>query len=231
MNAARLLLAIMATALWARLAHAEPWPEVRTPAGAQVQTLARDMIFNGRPARLMRFEVKAGEQDVLAFFREQFGAKKVVENRIKNEPVIATRQGDYFLTVQLHPSSDGQQIQGTVMTTQMLAKPLTSEVTADTRRLLPPDSQVVSTMQSDDAGKHSLMLMAVNQTSTAANRDHVLQAMQQRGFRVVREDTPAAARHQSISMLLSSSSEEAQVVISDAGKYRSVLINRLKETP
>jgi len=228
-NAARHLAAVLGLAASATVSHAEPWPEVKTPAGAQVQTVASDTILNGRPTRLFRFEVNAGEREVLAFFREQFGAKKVVENRLKNDPVIATRQGDYFLTVQLHPLS-AQQMQGTVMTTQLLAKPLTSEVTADTRRMLPPDSKVVSTMQSDDAGKRSLMLMTVNQNSTSANRDHVVQAMQQRGFRVVREETPPDARGRSVALLLSSPTEEAQVTVADAGKYRSVLINRMKDT-
>lgn len=228
MKAARLL-ALLAVAALVATARAESWPEVKAPSGARVESIASDMILNGRPARLFRFEVNGGEKEVLAFFREQFGAKKVVENRVKNDPVIATRQGDHFITVQLHPVS-AQRMQGTVMTTQMLAKPLTSEVSADTRRMLPPDSQVVSTMQSDDAGKRSLMLMAVNQNSTAVNRDHVVQAMQQRGFRVVREDSSPDASNQSISMLLSSSSEEAQVIIANAGKYRSVLINRLKES-
>ena len=185
------------------------------------------MIFNGRPARMFRFETNDSEREVLGFFRDQFGAKRVVENRVKKDPVIATRQGDYFLTVQLHPLSP-KVMQGTVMITNIAGRPLTSEVSADTRRMLPPDSRVVSTMQSDDAGKRSLLLMAMNQNSTAANREHVVQAMQQRGFRIVREDAPPDARDSSVSLVLDSPTEEAQVTIADAGRYRSVLINRLR---
>src|SRR5207245_4363782 len=83
-NAIRRLAAVLGFAAWATVVHAESWPEVKSPAGAQVQSIASDMIFNGRPARLFRFEANGGEQEVLAFFRDQFGAKKVVENRLKN---------------------------------------------------------------------------------------------------------------------------------------------------
>jgi hypothetical protein len=228
-NAASRFAAGLVLAAWALAGHAEAWPEVKSPAGAQVESIANDMIFNGRPARLFRFQTNGSEQDVLTFFREQFGAKKVVENRLKKDAVIATRQGDYFLTVQLH-ALKANLMQGTVMVTNMAGKPLASEVSTDTKRVLPPDSRVVSTMQSNDAGKRSLMLMAMNQNSTAANRDHVVQAMQQRGFRIVREDAPQDARDASVMLVMNSPTEEAQVTISDAGKYRSVLINRVKET-
>jgi hypothetical protein len=228
-NAASRFAAGLALGVSALTGHAESWPEVRSPADAQVESIASDMIFNGRPARLFRFQTTGSEQDLLAFYREQFGAKKVVENRLKKDAVIATRQGDYFLTVQLH-ALNAKAMQGTVMVTNIAGKPLVSEVSTDTKRVLPPDSRVVSTMQSDDAGKRSLMLMAMNQNSTGANRDHVVQAMQQRGFRIVREDSPPDARDASVMLVMNSATEEAQVTISDAGMYRSVLINRVKET-
>lgn len=229
MAAARHLASVAVLALaCAQAGAAEPWPEVKPPAGAQRQEVAGDMILNGRPSRVYRFEMPGSEKELLAYFREQFGAKKVVENRVKNEPVIATRQGEFFHTVQLR-ALPGSAMQATVMTTRLSAKPVVTGVALDTSKALPPDTKVVTTMQSDDAGKRSLMLIAVNQISTRANRDHMLNAMQQRGFRLVREDAPPEGAERSVALTLASDTEEASVAISDAGGYRTVLINRLKE--
>ena len=71
----------------------------------------------------------------------------------------------------------------------------------------------------------------MNQNSPRANRDHVLEAMLARGFRLTKEDLPATdAARGAISLQLSSPTEEASVTISDAGRHRSVLINRVRES-
>ena len=226
--------ALLAVAAWAVLVQAQTqmpaWPEVKAPPNARIETIAGNMVLNGKPCRLTRFEVRASDAEVLAFYREQFGAKRVVENRVKNDPVIATRQGEHFVTVQLHALGAGT-LQGTVMTTLLTAKAASSAVLVDTQKLLPTDSKVISTLQTDDAGKQSLMVVGVNQNSPRANRDHVLEAMLVRGFRLSKEDAPAAGPQSAvISVHLSSPTEEASVTISDAGRYRSVLINRVRST-
>lgn len=212
------------TAIQAGRAQTPQWPSVTMPPAARVQTVASDMVLNGMPGRVIRFDVRGTEQEVLAFYREQFGPKRV-ENRVKGDQVIATRQGDFFHTVQLHVV-DSQSLQGTVMTT-MLRAPVKSAVSLDTEKLMPASTSVVSTMQSDDAGKRSVMVVGVNRNSAGANRDHVVSSLHARGFRVLKEDrTPGSA---ALSLALSSPAEEAMVTISDAGPYRTILINRTKE--
>jgi hypothetical protein len=221
------LAGLSALGAYAALAHAEPWPEISVPAQARVEVVADNMLLNGKPCRLTRFEVRSSDAEVLAFYREQFGAKRVVENRVRKDPVIATRKGEYFITVQLHALGSGA-LQGTVMTTLLTAKPMTSAVLADTQKVLPTDTKVVSTVQTEDAGKRSLMVVGMNQNSPRANRDYVLEAMLARGFKLTREDTPAGAAAAAISLQLSSPTEEASVTISDAGRHRTVLINRVR---
>lgn len=223
------LAGLLALVACAAVAHAEPWPEVNVPAQARVEVVADNMLLNGKPCRLTRFEVRASDAEVLAFYREQFGARRAVENRVKNDPVIATRKGEYFVTVQLHALGSGA-LQGTVMTTLLTAKPMTSAVLADTQKVLPTDTKVISTVQTDDAGKRSLMVVGMNQNSPRANRDHVLEAMLARGFKLTREDAPttATATATAISLQLSSPTEEASVTISDTGRHRTVLINRVR---
>lgn len=220
---------LLSLAVCSMTARADAWPEVKVPPDAKMQTIASDMLLNGKPSRLARFELRSNDADVLAFYRTEFGAKRVVENRVKGDPVIATRQGDYFVTVQLH-ALDSRTVQGTVMTTLLTATPATSTVLIDTRKVFPPDTQVVSSVQTDDAGKRSLLVAGVNRNSVGANRDHVVDALLQRGFRLTKEDAPRDAHEaSSVSLQLSSPVEEATVTISNAGAHRGVVINRVRE--
>jgi hypothetical protein len=216
-------------------AHAaDPWPDVPTPSGAQVQTVAGDMVLNGVRARVVRFEVNDKEANVLGFYRQQFGSQRV-ENAVQGHSTIATAQGQYFHTVQLQSMASGA-VQGTVMTSHLPAAAagasagaVRSAVAIDTKKMLPLDSSVLTDMQSVDAGKRSVLLLAANAMGVRANRDHVVQAMQGRGFRVTQEQPLVRQGRESIYLTLASVVEDAMVTISDAGSYRAVLINRTSE--
>ena len=209
-------------------AMADAWPPFQAPPEADVETVAADMLLNGKQCRMVRFEVHATEDEVMTFYRAQFG-RQHVENQVKDDRVIATRQGDYFVTVQLH-SLDSRTVQGTVMTTLMAGRSEASAVLVDTKRLFPADTQVVSTMQTGDAAKRSLMVIGVNRNSVRANRDHVVDTLAERGFRLTKQGGSSDDRNAtSMSLQLASPSEEASVTISDFGAYRSVVINRIQD--
>lgn len=218
------------------LRAADAWPAVPTPEGAQVQTVAGEMVLNGVPARVLRFEVRDSEANVLGFYRQQFGAQRV-ENTVQGHPTVATLQGDYFHTVQLKSLASGA-VQGTVMTSQLRsggdraagAGVGRSAVAMDTEKMMPPDSAVLTQMQSVDAGKRSVLMLAANAMGVHANRDHVVQAMQGRGFRVTKEQPIQSQGRDAIYLTLVSAAEDAMVTISDAGAYRAVLINRTSES-
>ena len=210
-------------------ARADSWPDVKSPPNAETQAIATDMLLNGKPCRISRFDVHSTAADVLQFYRGEMGARHV-ENRVKNDQVIATRQGDYFVTVQLH-ALDGQTTQGTVMTTLMSAKPATSPVLLDTQKMLPSETQVVSTVQTADDGKRSLIVIGVNLNSVQANKDHIVAALMERGFRPAKSDPATESRDpRVVSLQLSSPAEEASVTISDDGARRSVTINRVRDS-
>jgi hypothetical protein len=95
--------------------------------------------------------------------------------------------------------------------------------------LLPAETQVISTVQSADAGKQSLLVIGVNLDSVRANREFIVGALLERGFRLTQRDAPVDARDAaSVSLQLSSASEEAAVTISNDGVHRSVLISRVQ---
>lgn len=203
------------------------WPAVKVPDNASMETIASDMLLNGKQTRMLRFQAHATSAEVMAFYRNEFGANRV-ENRVKADHVIATRQGDYFITVQLHVL-DNQLVEGTTMTTLMAGQPVTSAVLVDTRKLLPADTQVISSVQTADDGKQSLMVIGVNLNGLHANLDHVIEAMAERGFRLTKQVGEAEDKEASaVSIQLASPAEEASVTISDAGRYRSIVINRIR---
>ncbi len=212
-------------ALLAGAACAQTWPVVKAPDGASVQTVANDMVLNGLPARILRFDAKGTPASLLEFYRQQFGPEHV-ENTLNGSHVIAARQGDHFHTVQLK-STGANTVQATVMTTQVRGGLGRSVVEADTKQLMPAASSVLTSMQSRDAGKRSMLLLVANTVGTQANRDHLVRALAERGFRLVSE--AAAPGGASVSLMFASSTEEAMVTITDAGRYRSVLINRTTE--
>ncbi len=206
----------------------DAWPTLETPAGARVSRVADDIVLNGKRCRVFRFAVNASENDVLAFYRRQFAASRFVENRIEGSRVIATRQGDHFHTVQLQ-SVDAQSVRATVITTA-LHDVVPSAATVDTERLLPADTAVVTTLQSTDAGRRSLLVVGLNRNSVQANREHIVAALQQRGFRLVDDGGVAAASgSHAVSLSFASPAEQAELTISDAGSHRSVLIHRTRE--
>lgn len=220
-------LAVAAVLCTAMAARAQAWPEVRLPEGAAAEIVAPDMVLNGARSRVLRFHTGQTEAEVLDFYRRQFGAERV-ENTVRGLRVIATKTGEHFVTVQLRPAGP-HAVEGTVMTTLLQGGPVRSAVASDTEKVLPADSHVLSRMQSDDAGQRAVLVTAANANSLQVNRDHVLKGLQDRGFRLVREDAAAVQGHASISLVLVSGSEEASVSIADAGRYRSVVIQRTKE--
>jgi len=91
--------------LGAAAAGADPaWPAVETPPGAHIQTIANDLVLNGKPCRIFRFDVPGELDDILQFYRTQFRPTRAVETRLQDGRVIATRRGEHFHTVQLQPN-------------------------------------------------------------------------------------------------------------------------------
>ncbi len=222
-----------AGSICANTVHAATWPVLPTPEGAQVQTVASEVVLNGVPSRVVRFEVNDSAAGVLQFYRQQFGAQRV-ENKVQGHQIIATRQGDHFHTVQIKTVA-AQRVHGTIMTSVVPGRTADvgakrSAVAIDTEKLLPPDSSVLTQMQSNDDGKRALLMLATNQAGVRSNRDHVLRVLQQRGFRLVKEQPSRLQGREVVQLMLDSPAEEAMVTISDAGGHRSVLINRTSDS-
>jgi hypothetical protein len=200
------------------------WPALDVPQGAHVQQVASDLVINGQHSRISRLDMTGSADDLLAFYRTQFG-KRVVENRVGTARVIASQQGDRFVTVRVVAPLDGA-VQATIIETQVGGGRSHSRVERDTESLLPAGSAVLQSQESIDGAGPALMLMAANRAGLQADRDALVDQLKARGFRVVREDTLDAGGHPALALSLSSATEEASITVTDTGEYRSMLIQR-----
>jgi hypothetical protein len=222
-------LVALAVALDGAAQPLQPWPAVETPPSARVQVVAADMLLNGKPSRIVRFHSDAAEPTVASFYRQLFRARHTVENRIRGHLVIATRQGDFFHTVQLR-AGDSHTVEGTVITTRLQPGGTRTAATLQTERWMPADTAFVSTLQFTDGGRRSLLVVGINQASVHANRDHIVATLQAKGFGLSKEGHEMAIDAEHSSLTFASPTEEATVTISNAGPYRAVLIHRSVET-
>lgn len=206
---------------------ASPWPVVEAPAGARLEQVAQDFVLNGQHARVARFDLSGSVDEALDFYRGRFGSRHV-ENNVAGDRTIAARQGDYFLTVRLHAAMQGL-VQGTLMTTRIGGPPSHSGVTLDTEALLPAGSAVMQTQESIDNGVPATLVVAVNQIGVRANRDALVGTLRTRGFHLDREENNQAAGHAVLSLNLSSGGEDATVTVTDAGTYRSLVLQRTRK--
>lgn len=212
----------------ARSQHVGPvrtWPTVQAPDGARLDSIAPDVVLNGVPGRVLRFVVKGTEASLLEFYRQQFGARRV-ENRVRAMQVIAAQQGEFFHTVQLKALGPDT-VEGTVLTHPMRGGGR-SAAARDTEQALPPDSAVLTTLQSNDGGRRTVTLLAASAASPRSIRDHLVRVLQQRGMQLVQEDVGALQGREALSLMLGGAGEEALITITDAGRYRAVLVNRTK---
>lgn len=202
------------------------WPALEAPAGAHVVQVADDMVLNGQHSRISRLDMTGSADDLLAFYRTQFGARHV-ENRVGPARVIASQFGDRFVTVRIVAPLDGA-VQATIMETRVGGGRNHSRVERDTEAMLPAGSAVIQTQESTDAGAPSLMLMAANRVGLQANRDSLVEQLAARGFRVVREDAAETGGREVRTLALASATEDASITVSDTGAYRSLLIQRTR---
>jgi hypothetical protein len=210
-------------AAWA----ATPWPQWEAPAGARVQAVAPEVVLNARRSRILRIDSSESADNIVAFYRTRFGARRV-ENRVQGAQVIAARDGDFFHTVQVRTNAAGR-AETTVITTDVAAGLQRSTVITDTESSLPADTKVVQTMESNDSGMRAVTVTATNGHDLKTNGDHLRRALAERGFRLVREEAASPRAQAASTMWLTGQGEEAIVTVVDTGDRRVVTVHRTKE--
>lgn len=222
------MLALAALAPWAAQAQAPATlPTLEAPPGARLEQVADDMVLNGQHARVARFDFTGTVDDVLGFYRQRFGARHV-ENHVGDDRAIATRQGEYFVTVRVHAVVSNE-VQATLMAMHMGGTPSHSGAALDTQHLLPAGAALMQMQESNDGGVPECLVVAVSKASVQANRDALLTAFRARGFRLEKAGTRTVQGRELASMDFSSETEDAVVTVSDAGAYRTLTLQRSRK--
>lgn len=202
------------------------WPEPAMPDGARVEVVAADSVMNGRHSRILRARWSGSLSDALVFYRERLG-RRHVENAVRGATVIAAREGAYFNTVQLRQlQPDG--VEATLISTKVEGPAELSRVMQDTLRLLPADSTLMQSMESDDGGRRSVMLTALNGVDLKTNRDELVRGLRQRGLTISREESGPVGSGKALTLWAENSQEEATLTVIDIGNQRTVVINRIR---
>lgn len=166
-------------------AAALSWPTVALPSDAVVYPVADQMAVHGIPLRIQGFFVKSTLGATANWFRERLG-KPIVENRLGRALVLGRAQGPHFITIQLSSQADGTS--GTLSIAHLHAAYKTRDTrkTATERLLsrLPPGSELVTELVSNDGNKQSRFYVVSNTYHEEVNRDHVHDLMREDGLTV-----------------------------------------------
>lgn len=96
-------------------AAADDWPVVPPPPRARVEWVAQDAVVNGLPTRVERFETELTPNEVMAYYRTQWGGAKFGsprETQAGGWRALSTLSGGYQLVVQVKPAQGGSGSEG-----------------------------------------------------------------------------------------------------------------------
>lgn len=154
------------------------WPEVPAPGNSKIERIGDEVRLNGVPMRMQRVLSKGRLREVIDFYRGALGPKHA-EERIPGGLLLAQGQGDYFVTIRVRALTP--QITETLVSVSDARRARE----ATNRPLgfpIPVDTQVLSDMESIDAGKSSRHLLMTNSLSVESNVNFITGTLQARGY-------------------------------------------------
>ena len=154
---------LLLVSLLAFSAHAESWPSVPLPRGLNTFDIGQQVSVNGLPMHLRGFVSATDSRELAEAFRQSLG-KPLVENLFGSKLVLGRLEAEHYLSVQIESAGSGSR--GILAVTHLKAAYDNQATTRDnTQRWLtrlPAGSQLLSQMESQDAGKLSRHLVITN---------------------------------------------------------------------
>lgn len=102
-------------------AYAGSWPKPPLPPDTNVADVSKQMVYNGVDMRAQIFQSTATADEVLAFYKKEWG-KDAILNSVGDAQVVGHQEGDYLVTVQVSGSGTGSKGTIGIMNT-MSSKP------------------------------------------------------------------------------------------------------------
>lgn len=164
------------------------WPELPLPPGSRAESIGEQIRLNGVPMRMQRVLSDAKPNTVIQFYREALGARRT-EEELPDGLLFAQGRGDHFVTVRV-------KVLGPSFTETLVSvSDARGAKNAANRPLgfpIPAETQVLSDMESTDAGKVSRQLVLMNNHSILTNIASITKALQERGYELQSGDTQNA---------------------------------------
>ncbi|MDZ7596006.1 MAG: hypothetical protein U0932_15280 [Thiobacillus sp.] len=161
------------------------WPDVPSPRNARVEQIGEQVRLNGIPMRMQRVLSKDRPADVIQFYRAALGPKHA-EQKLPDGILFAQGRGGYFVTVRV-------KVLGPSFTETLVSvSDARGAENAANRPLgfpIPAETQILSDMESTDAGKVSRQLVLVNGHSINTNVASITKALRERGYEPQSGDT------------------------------------------
>lgn len=183
------------------------WPEVPAPGNSKIERIGEEVRLNGVPMRMQRVLSKGKPREVIDFYRGALGPRHA-EEKIPGGLLLAQGQGDFFVTIRVRALSP------------MLTETLVS--VSDARRAreaanrplgfsIPADTQVLSDMESIDAGKTSRHLVLTNSHSVDSNINFLSGTLHARGYTLQTGETQHLASGRVL--MFGGANREARLVV------------------
>jgi hypothetical protein len=153
------------------------------------------MVVNGTPVRMLGFISRTSPAALATSFRQVLG-ESLMEDHRGDTLVLGRGEGQYYLTVQLHPVGLGTG--GVIAVTKPPVGQQEPTDTAAARRLLsalPPGSTLASHTSSIDGGTRADHDAVINSHSIGINSEYVQRMLRADGFNFERESTTSQAIH------------------------------------
>lgn len=183
------------------------WPEVPAPGNSKIERIGDEVRLNGVPMRMQRVLSKGRLQEVIDFYRGALGPKHA-EEKIPGGLLLAQGQGDYFVTIRV------RRLSPSITETLVSVSDARRAREAANRPLgfpIPTDTQVLSDMESVDAGKSSRHLVLINNHSVDSNVNFITGTLQARGYAMQTADTQKLATGRVL--MFGGANREARLVV------------------
>ena len=183
------------------------WPEVPSPPNSKVERIGDEVRLNGVPMRMQRVLNKGKPSEIIEFYRAALGPKHA-EEKIPGGMLLAQGQGDYFVTIRVRGLSP------TLTETLVSVSDARRGREAANRPLgfpIPADTQVLSDMESVDAGKSSRHLVLTNNHSVNSNVNFLTGTLQARGYTLQAGETQNLAAGRVL--MFGGANREARLVV------------------
>ena len=209
--------------------------QIQLPEEARAFEIGGQLTLNGLPVEAQGFVSAKRPAQLAAWFRQSLG-KPLVEDKLGDKLILGRSQGEQYLTVQLEPAGAGTRgivaIADLKLAYQRRAE--TDGLLEHWRSKLPSGSHSIRRATSEDEGKQSEFLLAINNHGIALNLERIKSLMRADGYLLLRQATLDAkppsrsdiAQNEGEILLFNGDGREATVLIfRNEGLGTAVVLN------